>query len=506
MVVMGHLGLGTIGDWVPAPGVAWLWHATAASQEKARTAPTSPVPPSYIQARHLRGYREQRSRGLDMSRLLVIAFDMPGECDIRAMTYVFNAHLRRHDTYRSWFEFGSTGRIVRHTIADPADIELVATEQGQLTPRQWQEHLLATPSPLEWDCFRFALIQRDDHFTVCISVDHLHVDPMFIGSVFWEIRAMYDALMDGEGPIALPPAGSYSDYCLRERAYTSALTLASPEVRQWVEFFDRNDGALPSFPLPLGDTSLLTNGELLSVRLMDADQTARFEAACTAADARFSGGVFACAAHTEYELTGSLTYCAVTPVGTRSNPSEFLTTGWFIGHVPFAVPVGRSFAETARGAQTAFDSGTHLAGVPYERVLELAPWLSKPSPRGGFPMLSFLDGGVPPLSAVISTQLNRMNTKAFSDGRIAARVCMWVNRFHEETTVTASFPSNPIAYESVTRYLDTMKSVYLRVAEGRDLAREMPNNPRTRDPDRFPAAYARNASPTSRFPASGRTR
>ena len=85
-------------------------------------------------------------------------------------------------------------------------------------------------------------------------------------------------------------------------------------------------------------------------------------------------------------------------------------------------------------------------------------------------MLSFLDGGVPPLSAVIATQLGRMNTQAFSDGRIAARVCMWVNKFHEETTVTASFPNNPIAYESIARYLETMKSVYLRVAGGREPA------------------------------------
>ena len=70
---------------------------------------------------------------------------------------------------------------------------------------------------------------------------------------------MYNALMDGEEPIPLPPAGSYDEYCLRERAYTSALTLESPEIRQWVEFFENNDGSLPSFPLPLGDTSLLAD-------------------------------------------------------------------------------------------------------------------------------------------------------------------------------------------------------------------------------------------------------
>ena len=80
---------------------------------------------------------------------------------------------------------------------------------------------------------------------------------------------------------------------------------------------------------------------------------------------------------------------------------------------------------------------------------------------------SFLDAGVPPLSAVVASQLGRANTRVFTDGKVAARVCMWVNKFHEETTVTASFPSNPIAYESVLRYLRAMRSVYLAVAEGR---------------------------------------
>ena len=82
-------------------------------------------------------------------------------------------------------------------------------------------------------------------------------------------------------------------------------------------------------------------------------------------------------------------------------------------------------------------------------------------------MLSFLDAGLPPLSAVFATHLGRANTRVFTDGKIAARVCMWVNKFHDETTMTASFPDNPIARDSVAWYLEAMKSVCIRVAEGR---------------------------------------
>ncbi|WP_174237086.1 condensation domain-containing protein [Mycobacterium basiliense] len=460
------MGLETVSNWVPAPGSVWRWHPSPATLDQVRQAPISAVPPSYIQARHLRGFSEQTAHGHEMSRLVVAAMDIPGQCDIRAMTYVINAHLRRHDTYSSWFEFTEANDIVRHTMEDSADIELIPIEHGTMSPKEWQNYILATPGPLEWDCFRFAIIQHDEHFTFCVSVDHLHVDAMFISAVFWEIEAMYNTLADGGAPIPLPEAGSYGDYCLRERTYTSSLTLESPEIRQWIDFFENNGGALPSFPLPLGDLSLVDTGELLSLQLMDARQTARFEAACTSAGARFSGGVFACAALAEHELTGSRTYYAVTPTSTRSAPTEFMTTGWFVGHIPFAVPVAPSFDETVRGAQANFDASAQLANVPFERVLELAPWLTKPPPRGGFPMLSFLDGGVPPLSGVVAMHLNRINARAFSDGRVAARVCIWVNKFQDETTVTASLPNNPIAHESLARYLETMKTVYLRVAEG----------------------------------------
>ncbi len=169
------------------------------------------------------------------------------------MTYVINAHLRRHDTYRSWFEYTDADHIVRHTISDPTDIEFVPTAHGEMTPAEWRGHILATPNPLQWDCFRFMLIQRSDHFTFFVCVDHLHSDAMSICVAFTEIHMMYAALVDGGRPIRLAEPGSYLDYCVREQASLSALTLESPEIRQWIEFAENNGGTLPGFPLPLGD-------------------------------------------------------------------------------------------------------------------------------------------------------------------------------------------------------------------------------------------------------------
>jgi 2-O-sulfo trehalose long-chain-acyltransferase len=44
---------------------------------------------------------------------------------------------------------------------------------------------------------------------------------------------------------------------------------------------------------------------------------------------------------------------------------------------------------------------------------------------------------------------------------------MILGAFQNETTVTELFPDNPIAGESVAQYIAAMKSVYVRVADGR---------------------------------------
>ena len=460
-----------IHDWNGEPGVLISWHPSPATLAKVRDAPVSDVPVSYQQDQHIRGYRNHVAKGTDMARLNIPAWDIQGQCDIRAMTHVINSYVRRHDTYHSWFEFAEDDTIVRRTVRSPKDIKLVPTNHGEATSAQWREHVLDTPDPLTWDCFHFGIIQRDDHFTFYISVDHVHTDAMFMGLVLVEIHMMYAALVDGLPPLQLPPAGSYGDYCARQRDFTAALTLETPEVQGWVEFFQKNDGTMPRFPLPLGDFSVPCSGDMMTVRLLDAKQAERFETACMEAGARFSGGVFACAAVAERELTGIDTYHIITPTTTRNGPSEFMTTGWFTGLVPMSVPVG-SFGETARAAQAAFDSGMPLKDVPHDRVFELAEGtdLGLRTPEPGVPMLSYLDAGLPPLSPAVIAQWEAMNGKVYSDSRSAYQVGMWVNRTEKETAVTVAFPNNPIARESVMRYVEAMKAVYTRVADGRAAA------------------------------------
>lgn len=460
----GALEVATMPDWDPGTDPVVTWGPSPASLAKAQQAPVSDVPISYIQAQHLRGLHEFADRGLDYSRLVAGSWDIPGRCDVRAMTYVINTHLRRHDTYRSWFEYDD-GEIVRHTLTDPKDIDFVATRHESMTKEQWGTFLADIPDPRHWDCLRFAVIQHADCFTFCVLVDHLHTDPTLMPILYMEAYVTYMALAAGAAPAQLPPTASYEDFCVRQREYAASLTVDSPEIRRWIAYAECNGGTLPDFPLPLGDLSVASGGDIVCVKLMDGEQTARFESACLRAGARLSGGLFACAALTHYELTGDRTYYGLTPLDNRSGTAELMTAGWFTGIVPFVVSVDpESFGDTARAAQDSFDENLELAKVPFDRVLELAPRLRRPGPN--FTMLNYMDAGLPPLSAVVASQLDGAHAATYCDGRDPAHLYMSVGRLFDEVSATVFFPNNPVARESVMRHVETLRAVCQRAAAG----------------------------------------
>ncbi|MGV0742671.1 condensation domain-containing protein [Mycolicibacterium sp. XJ870] len=467
-MLLGPVEIASIEEWSPEPGSLISWQPTEAAVAKALQAPESPVPASYIQTRHLRSFVDQGSRGVDHSRLFIAACDMPGRCDIRAMTYVINAHLRRHSTYRSWFDYrraddGDT--VVRHTLTDPADIEFVPMRHGSSDAEKLRSHVVATPDSLQWDSFRFGVIQREDMFTFWSSIDHLHVDGQFVGVGLLEFQAMYSALISGAPPLQLPDAGSYDEYCLRQREVTSSLTLDTPEVQTWMSFAEKNNGTFPVFPLPLDDGSASTGGDLVAVKLMDRQQTERFEDLCVAAGSRFIGGLFALVAHALHELTGLETYYGLTPIDTRT-PEELTTQGWFTGLIPVVVPVaGTSFTDSIRAAQHDFDTGRSAAMVPFERVVELAPHLVPPRPL--FPMLNFFDASSGPMAPLLTNLQDGVRIATLSDGRVTYPLSTLVGRFNE-TFATVVFPKNPVARDSVDRYVAALRQVCDRVTGGRE--------------------------------------
>ena len=463
---IGKITVGSLDEWTLTPGSVTSWHPTAAAQERVRHAPVSSVPVSYMQGQHLRNYCGRTAAGLNFSRQIIASCDVPGQCDVSAMDHALNAYLRRHDTFRSWFEHTGDGEFIRHSISDPADIEFAPINHGNMTVDEIHAHVVAIPDPLEWGCFTFGIIQGESHFTFFAAMDHVHGDATLIGTTMLEANGMYSALSGGGEPLALPDPGSFDDFCTREREYTSTLTVDSPGVQTWIDFAENNNGGFPEFPLPLGNSLESDNSYMASELLMDPAQTERFESACTAAGARFVGGLFACLALVEHEFTGALTYYGLTPRDSRTAADNFMTQGWFTGLIPITVPIAAaSFNDAAWAAQSSFDSGLHMARVPYYRVLELAPWLKWPEPN--FPVSNFLHGGAAPLNAILAAGDLGLadNIGIYPDGRFSYQLTIYVFRYREGTVMAIMYPDNPVALKSVTRYMEAMKSVCVRVAD-----------------------------------------
>jgi hypothetical protein len=463
---IGKITVGSLKEWVLAPGSVTSWHPTPVAAEKARHAPASSVPVSYMQGQHLRNYSDRTAAGLNFSRQIIASCDASGECDIAAMDVALNAYLRRHDTFRSWFEHTSDDQFVRHTITDPADIEFEPINHGTMTEDEIRAHVVGIPNPLEWGCFTFGIVQREGHFTFFVAMDHVHGDATLIGTTMMEANGMYAALSSGGEPLQLPDAGSYADFCVREREFTSTLTVDSPGVNAWIDYAENNNGSFPEFPLPLGNPSESTSSDMASELLLDPAQTERFESACNAAGARFVGGLFACLALVEHEFTGAVTYYGLTPRDSRTGADNFMTQGWFTGLIPITVPIAAaSFADAAWAAQSSFDSGLDMARVPYYRVLELAPWLKWPQPN--FPVSNFLHGGAAPLNAILAAADLGLadNVGIYPDGRFSYQMTIYIFRYGEGTVMAIMHPDNPVAQKSVTRYMEAMRSVCSRVAD-----------------------------------------
>jgi hypothetical protein len=458
--------LSPLNEWLGPPATLTLWCPSAASIASANCAPVSAVLPSYEQEQHLHAFRACEQRHEAMARLLVVVWDEPGRCDLRAMTHVVTAHLRKHDTYHSWFEERGE-EIVRHTLTDPAAIQMESSTIGEVSAEDWQKHVMATPAPFAWDCFRFGILQRASGFTCFASIDHLHADATVIAFLIVEIRSAYRAVLDGDTPLQIGKPGSYLDYCTSQRQRAAMTTLDDPEVKEWIAFLHRNSGRMPSFALPLGVLEDRCNAEYVHADILDHIAMDAFESACHDSGARVIGGLLACAALTERELAGRSRYSVVTPTTTRKTHQAFRTTGWCVGVVPIDFDVQeRTFPELAVTAQRNFDERLCLADVPIELVLELAVGLStiRSAATGGV-MLSYLDVNVPPLGAHIAREWHQANGRVYINQGMAAQVAIWFFRTQRGLSLTAAYPANGTARASMCRYVKALTGACHRAAD-----------------------------------------
>jgi len=448
------------GSWQPGRGPVTTWTASPASREIMALAELDPIPASLQQEQHLRTAYDAKATGRTVPRLIMASWDVDGWCDVAAMTDAINSHIRRHDTYHSAFDV-TADTITRRTVDNADRIEFVPTALGFMDQGAIRALVqTATPGTLEWDCFTFGVIQKADHFTVYANVDHLHTDGTSAGLIYRDIHQTYQGLVEGR-PASLPETSRYRDYTARQRMQVEAMTLDSRSIKDWVDFARDTEGDWPSFPLELGEMPSSGAGGIVTIELLDADETDVFNAACRDAGARFSGGVMACAALADHRLTGTETFHGFTPSDTRSGDAQSLSAGWYASLFPVSVPVGDGdFAQMARAAQKSFDANKHLSAVPFKRVLDLTSadelgvtLASKPSM-----MVSLMD-----FRALADADANRLGI--YLDNLSHGGINTWIIRHADQTTLTISFPETPEARHSVHHYAGVLRAAFTDVTD-----------------------------------------
>lgn len=455
MVAMGSIS----GNWTPGRGIVTEWTASPASRELAAAAPIDPLPPTFQQEQHLRSAHTARQLRRESARLILTTWNVAGWCDVAAMTGAINAHLRRHDTYHSAFDITATGDILRRTIADPERIEFAPAVLGFMEQDEIREHVLtATPDTLQWDCFTFGVIQKDDYFTVYANIDHLHTDGTSSLVIYGDISRDYRALTPGHGGDESEPA-AYRDFTEQQHDEIDTLTRDSAPVKDWVDFALDAQGEWPRFPLELGRADDGAGGAF-TAELLNEAQTAAFDTACRRAGARFSGGVLACAAIADHDFTGAETVHIFSPLDTRT-AEQATSVGWYASLFPISVDIAAGdFGEIARSAQKSFDANKHLSAVPFDRVRDLVDPADLGDAESSQPMMvSLFD--FRRLDPAVSDNLGM-----FIDDLNSGAINIWVARNRDSTTVTVSFPDTFDSRRSIHNYTAALRDAFLAVAGG----------------------------------------
>ena len=450
--------IGSIRSWQPGNGQVTTWAASPASREAMARAEFDRVPPSFQQAQHLRTAQFARDLGRQVPRLIMASWRFDGVCDITAMTQTINQHLRRHDTYHSAFDVHEDC-ITRRTIDDPERIEFIPTAMGFMAADEIRDHVLtATPNTLEWDCFTFGVIQKADHFTFYANIDHLHTDGSSAVVVHDDISQTYQALVRDQANLSSHATG-YRDFCAKQNLQVDSMTAETRSIKDWADFAADAEHNWPSFPLPLGDTSKVCAGGVMTVELLNDAETQAFNNACHVAGARFSGGVMACAAMADHEITGADVFHGFTPSDSRSGDAHPLSVGWYASIFPISIEIENGFGLMARAAQKSFDANKHLAAVPFKRAMELSSeQLGDVSARGVAMMVSLMDFRKTPAA-------NASGLGIYIDMLSHGGINMWVTRNTDQTIVTVSYPDTAEALQSVEHYLGVLRSAFVRAID-----------------------------------------
>ncbi|WP_229055090.1 condensation domain-containing protein [Aeromicrobium sp. Leaf350] len=404
--------------------------------------PGDAVPISYDQRRHV-------GAGDRDGSWMALSFRLDHDVSPAQLATAWAAVVARHGTLRTAFsrtsEPGGPDRLDLHEVGVSVGewVEHRPADSEETTRAVLRRVLDAACRPFGEPSHRLCVIIPDDPTdsrpVAVIAADHSHLDMWSLLVLLRDLRSCLDDLLAGRVPGGdLEPAASFAAHTrqLEERPPAPAAV-----TERWADVLAADEGALPRFPLPLGDVSE-PRPEVVEVRdVLDAVDLEHLAKHAADHGVRITALALAEVAAATSELSGR-TLRAVFPVHSRDDAAWSGAVGWFITN-----SVLECSDPSPLGCSSALKESLRLGSHPLAPILgHLDRELSPP----GMFALSWLDSRrLPAVPAGLEVQWVSAVTR--TDGVMA-----WFLAGDDGLHLRCRYPDTTEARENVGRWLDAV--------------------------------------------------
>ncbi|MVT25379.1 peptide synthetase [Nesterenkonia alkaliphila] len=326
------------------PGRLLTYSVTARAAE-----PPERLPLSFDQDRHV-------GLGSRPGSWMAVAFHLPVQAERETIAQAWLHVISRHGTLRTVFTKKQNDAAAppaatperdqqagdQHCGGPQTDLQLSSV---QIEPGTWEEltgqspeairailraHFDAVCQSFNAPSHRLCLIEDPASARpaqVIIGSDHAHVDAWSLLVLARDLAHCVADLLEGHPPgVDLPPAESFASHS-RHLANRPA---PPPEVvARWREILEAGGGAMPTFPLDLGDISQPVEERVEIRDVFDAEELAAVEAHAKEHSVRLIAVAVSVMTRLAGELSGE-PFRAVFPVHSRDDQRWYNSVGWFI--------------------------------------------------------------------------------------------------------------------------------------------------------------------------------
>ena len=408
------------------------------------------LPISFDQRRHV---REGQRRGSWMA----VAFKLPGPVEDDHLALAWEAVVQRHGTLRSAFVArpDRTLRLHELELRRGGWVDHPAP-QGVGIRDRLREVLDEACAPYARPSHRLCVVQpAEGRPSVVVAADHSHVDAWSLLVLVRDLTACLDDLAAGRPPgVDLPVVPAFAEHTAE---LAGRRDVPEQVVARWREILDAGDGAMPSFPLPLGDLAEPRTAVVEVHDVLDSDQLARFEQDAAGLGTSMLAIALGEACAAVADLSGApAPLRAIFPVHSRYDARWHDSVGWFITNSVIEV-TSPDPAACHRAVKEAVVLGSH----PLEPIM--VPYGGMPMRPGNF-AVSWLDNRRLPVAVPDGLEPQHVSAVVRTDG-----VMIWFVVNATGLHLRCRYPGTPEARRNVGDWLDAVRvRLQRRIAEAPD--------------------------------------